>query len=526
MNSPSRSVTNSIKGRIWLAAGSLAVMNCVVGLGAYLTLSFLSADPLLILIATFFVISLLTIAFGGWLASDVLRPVESVTLLAKSLERSPSASLPRTTGAIETDQLLQTLHRSGQQLRNLISLMDDVAAGKIEAAAMPLESSDKLSASFQKLVSKVTDSISAKQDLDDFRNALTQLSNDVSGVRNGKLDLSIGSTHPQTKEVGDTIRFLATRLAELTRHVFATGSECERTVAEARAGLRSALETIDERAGMLPSGTLAISEGSSRLDGLLDELSATVKNSLDALNNFGSETTAPSEVSNAGARLRSGFEETLRSAKKLRNRSTHVSQSARLASDLAKRSNLIALNISLVSDGSPATEHLLKEMESLSAKAGELHRQLTSSVESLNSEIAGFEKELSSLSDLSPKIDKALNASLRTAGAFSETIETVGELGTKIRSETEETTIENARLVQTIQKLSDLSLAAAVVRETDSSVQRLSSLFENLRASISDLSITTSVPNTVEAVKATPAMPVSDTGFGGLIDISSRNGEN
>lgn len=526
MNSPTRSVTHSIKGRIWLAAGSLAVMNSVVGLGAYLTLSFLSADPLLVLFATFFVISLLTVAFGGWLASDVLRPVENVTLIAKSLERSPSASLPRTTGAIETDQLLQTLHRSGQQLRNLISLMDDVAAGKIEAASMPLESSDKLSASFQKLVSKVTDSISAKRDLDEFRSALTQLSNDISGVRNGKLDLSIRSSHPQTKEVGDTIRFLATRLAELTRHVFATGSECERTTAEARAGLQSALETIDERASLLPSGTLALSEAPSKLDGLLDELSATVKNSLDALHRLGSESAASSEVSNAGAKLRSGFEEALRSVQKLRGRSVQVSQSARLAGDLAKRSNLIALNTSIIADGSPATDHLLKEMESLSTKAAELHRQLASSVESLNSEIAGFEKELSSMSDLSPKIDKALNASLRTAGSLSETIETVGELGTNIRKESEEATIENARLVETVRKLSDLSLAAAMVRETESSIQRLSSLFENLRDSVSDLNITTSMPSKPELATPAPALSNGKTGFETFIDISSRNGEN
>jgi hypothetical protein len=141
---------------------ALAVVNGISGLGVYLALSFLSADPTVTVLATFFLLALVTLLFGWWLASDLLKPIEEVTLLARSLERSPSASLPRTTGAIETDQLLQTLHRSGQQLRNLISLMDDVAAGKVEVASMPLESSDKLSASFQKLVSKVTDSISAK----------------------------------------------------------------------------------------------------------------------------------------------------------------------------------------------------------------------------------------------------------------------------------------------------------------------------------------------------------------------------
>ncbi|MDI1241373.1 MAG: hypothetical protein PSX80_05575, partial [bacterium] len=138
---PSRSVINSLKGRIWLAAGTLAVADCLLGLGAYLVLTFLSADPFLTLFATIVLLTAASLGFGWLLAKDLLKPVEEVALLARSLERSPSASLPRTTGAIETDQLLQTLHKNGQQIRNLISVMDDVAAGKTEAATIPLESS-------------------------------------------------------------------------------------------------------------------------------------------------------------------------------------------------------------------------------------------------------------------------------------------------------------------------------------------------------------------------------------------------
>ncbi|HLA95721.1 MAG TPA: hypothetical protein VK612_08370, partial [Pyrinomonadaceae bacterium] len=187
------SILNSLKGRIWLAVSALAILNCVCGLGAYLAVSFLVTDPFLTIFITFFVLAFTTMVFGWWLSNEVTRPIEAVTLLAKSLERSPSATLPRTTGSTETDELLKTLHRNSQQLQNLISLMDDVAAGKTDVATTPLENADRLSSAFQKLVSRVTDSITAKQELDELRTAVERISTDVAGVRNGNLEITIRS---------------------------------------------------------------------------------------------------------------------------------------------------------------------------------------------------------------------------------------------------------------------------------------------------------------------------------------------
>src|SRR5687768_10021812 len=215
----SHSITNSLKGRIWIAAVGLAAVNAVFGLGAYLAVSFLGASPAISIFITVSLLAFVTIVFGWWLSNDIARPIETVTLIARSLERSPSATLPRTTGSIETDEILVTLHRSGKQLQNLISIMDDVASGKTEATSMPLETSDKLSASFQRLVSKVTDSISAKKDLDQLQSAVTAISSEISGVRNGRLDLNIRSEQPRTKEIANALRYLTNRLATLTRQV-------------------------------------------------------------------------------------------------------------------------------------------------------------------------------------------------------------------------------------------------------------------------------------------------------------------
>jgi len=509
MKPSSRSVINSLKGRIWLAAGTLAVIDCLLGLGAYLVLTFLSADPFLTLFGTIVLLTFASLAFGWLLAKDLLKPVEEVALLARSLERSPSASLPRTTGAIETDQLLQTLHKNGQQIRNLISVMDDVAAGKTEAATIPLETSDKLSSSFQKLVAKVTDSISAKNDLDALQASITQLSSDVSRVRGGQLDLKVKTDQPQTKEIADVLRFLTTRLAGVTQQIYATTSECERAAAEARSCLQSSLEAIDQRAS--GSGLMDLGQDDARLDSLLAELSSAVKGSSDLYDGYVADNAASSRVADASQQLKSGVAETARLVQKLRHRSSIVAQLGRQAQDIAKRSNLIALNVSIASNGSTSPEVLVSEIENLSARSEELHRQILLAGESFNSEIAAMEKEIGSLSEFAPDISRSLNAGVHISHSLCEQIARIGELEQQIRDASEASRLENDKLRGIIEKVSDVSVAASMVRESEASVQRFSGLLDGLRASVSDLKISGSaqprnaVPVPVQAPE-TPAL--------------------
>jgi methyl-accepting chemotaxis protein len=515
MNKVQRSVTNSLKGRIWLAAIALAVVNGICGLGVYLTLSFLSVEPTVTVLATFFLTAFVTLVFGWWLSSDLLKPIEEVTLLARSLERSPSASLPRTTGAIETDQLLQTLHRSGQQLRNLITLMDDVAAGKVEAAMMPLESSDKLSASFQKLVSKVTDSISAKNDLDEIRSAIAALSKQVGGVRNGDLDLSIRSDQTHTREIADAIRFLATRLSNVTQQIYATTSECERSATEARASLQATLEAIDERTSMLERHGKTPSHSPAKWDLVLNELSRAVQNATTAYDQHAGDVSGSGRTSDAAEQLRDRISESTKLVQKLRSRTAMVAQSARLAQELAKRSNLIALNATIASNGTTTTDLLASEIEALSVKSAELQRQIVSAGEALNSEIAGIEKELSSVAELTPSLSKAFASSVLVNHRLCEQIGKIGELEEQLRAVSEETQLENDRMAGILEKVSDVSLAAAMIRETETGVQRFSGLLDGLRDSVADLKPTSTAGliAPVADVRPEPQSVPSSIGF-------------
>jgi hypothetical protein len=203
-----------------------------------------------------------------------------------------------------------------------------------------------------------------------------------------------------------------------------------------------------------------------------------------------------------------------------------VSQAARLAQELAKRSNLIALNSTIVSNGLTTTERLAAEIDSLSKRSNELHKQIVSAGEGLNSEIAGIEKELAAVTELAPDLGKVLNSSVQFNHTLCERIAKFGELEELLRSASEESVLENDRLSGIIERVSDVSLAAAMVRETESSVQRFSGLLDGLRDSVADLKLTSTASPPVPQVPSSHGLEAASAfnGFDTMTDLEATSG--
>ena len=138
------SLLNSLKGKIWIATSALAFFVCTFGLISYLIVSFVVNDTFYAIFLPFLLLALTVMAFGWWLSNEVVHPIEKVSLLAKSMERSALTSLPKTSGSTETDDLLEMLHRNSQQIQKLVNLMDEVSAGNTDVALTPLQNSGSL----------------------------------------------------------------------------------------------------------------------------------------------------------------------------------------------------------------------------------------------------------------------------------------------------------------------------------------------------------------------------------------------
>lgn len=484
---------NSLKGRIWLAVSALAVLNCVFGLGAYLAVTLFLSDPFFTIFVAFFVAAFATLVFGWWLSSEVIRPIETVSMVAQTLERSPSASIPKTTGSSETDELLRSLHRLSQQVQNVITLMDDVVAGKTSAATAPLQNADKLSISFQRLVAKVTESVDAKQQLDTLSASLNKLNGDIAAIRGGNLDVEPRSDTAQTKEIADGVRHIMNRLAELVRQVQIHSMDTERAVRGARKAMKAAIEDREKQISRISASSGPSMESPHYLQSVGGELNSTLSAVKAMVAAKPAEAAVPIDDATRANRLRSLIAESVKKIQRLRDKSHGIPQLSRSAAELSRRSNLVALNTS-IQGTSPkpivsASRLLSDEMKFVSERSEGLSNEIASINEILLAEISELETAFSSMSSEMAELQKSVTRNVENEADFGEHLKRLAGLKAKIENYSAEQFAEHQRLLGYLATISDSGDEMTSMIESEQSIQKISTLVEQLRDSVSDFKI-------------------------------------
>ncbi|HEX8287093.1 MAG TPA: methyl-accepting chemotaxis protein [Pyrinomonadaceae bacterium] len=512
------SLLNSLRGKIWLATSALAFFICTFGLISYLIVSFFTNDTFYAVFIPFLVLSCTVMIFGWWLSNEVVSPIEKVSLLAKSLERSSLVSLPKTTGSTETDQLLETLHRNSQQLQTIVGLMETVAAGNTNVALTPLENSDRLSASFQKLLAKVSESIYAKQELSKLETAVTQLAADVADVRKGSLGGDISCDFPQTRDISETIKFLIRRLNEITRQVGQDTNQAQTTAGKAEKTIRSIVHTDENSIQKLHQAAHALKQQSDA-DKFSQEFSVSVSIVNGAIEKARKGKLVAREISNSTNILRDQLQEVLKRTGNLGECSSEITKIAKTVEDLARRTNLIALNASIQAventDKNFSFSVLAEEVERLSARAGSTNNEISSLNKSITAEIA--------------EIENSLKTSVRETANLSKTAAENGNLLNELEKDAEgflnshsklvtrfsEQSVENQKSLQVfLESIGGREKALEKLKQTETDISGLFGLLENLRNSTKNF---TSHAPTNETEIAAPINTPRETAYADLI---------
>ncbi len=84
-NLSNNSLSNSLKGKIWLATAALAFFICIFGVISYLLASFLSSNNFYAIFIPFMVSTLTVFAFGWWISNELLGSIEKVTIAFEKL---------------------------------------------------------------------------------------------------------------------------------------------------------------------------------------------------------------------------------------------------------------------------------------------------------------------------------------------------------------------------------------------------------------------------------------------------------
>lgn len=490
----SSSSFNSLKGKISIATSAMAVFTCAFGSIVYFTVSYLIKDTFFTVFVPFLLMAFVILVFGWWISNEVITPILKLSLLAKSIERSPMASLPKTSGAGETDELLDSLYRNSRQLQEVVGMMENVANGNLDVALAPLQNSDRLTNSFQKLLARVSESIHAKDNLSKLEADIEELTAELSRTRSGNLEVDIRSDLVQTKELSDTIRFLIHRLNELITQVGKGAVQAGSIAVDAQRVIQDVILQDEAQVREMKQAAVRLQESPNRVQKISEELSSSISSAHLSLEKARNGSHAAEQNTHAVNTLRKQVKEAIKKIQMLSERSQEIAKVAKSLDDLANRSNLIALNASIQAVGTRDTgtgfSVLAEEVERLSERAEGASRQMSALNKSIAAEIQEVEASLHSTVSEVANISKFALEAGNSLGELERYIGQFLNLQSKLADNSSQQTAETEQALQVFTtSLSESARAIGSLRETGLSVSNLSEMMENLKSSIADFRV-------------------------------------
>ncbi len=485
------SLLNSLKSKIWLATSALAFFICSFGLVSYLIVASLTNDTFYAVFILFTVMAFSVMVFGWWLSNELINPIEKVSLLAKSLERGTTSSLPRTTGSTETDEILSSLHRSNQQLQNLVGLMDKVANGDLHVALTPLENSDRLTGAFQKLLAKVTDSIHAKQDLEKLQAAVLSITKEISPIRSGNFDVEIRTDSEDTKEISETFRYALGHLNNLIAQIRSDSAQAQTAAIEVYKTLQNVVSNKETRLQELNHAKLSLKQIPNSVQKIAETLESSAQTASNSIEKAQRGTLAAQENLNAASALRKQIQEAVSRVGRLNERSQEIGKIAKAVDDLAQRCGLIALNASIQADelGEKGRGFavIAEEIKQLTSRASNTNKQISLLNKTVFAEIAQVE---SSLDTTVGSVANLSKYAIETGNALSELERYIGQflnLQTQLTGYSSEQSAETEKAFQVfIDSIADTEKTVETLKRSETELAASAGLLEGLQLSVAD----------------------------------------
>jgi methyl-accepting chemotaxis protein len=482
---------NSLKGKIWLATSVLAFFICTFGLISYLVVSLLINDAFYGVFIPFLFLGFAVMVFGWWLSNEVVSPIEKVTLLAKSLERGASTSLPKSTGSAETDQLLQTLHRNGQQMQKLVLLMDKVANGNVDVALTPLQGSDRLTASFQKLLAKFSESIHAKEDLKKLQDAVGQIKREISTVRNGNLDVEIKTDFFQTKEITETFKYLIEHMNQLIKRLKQDSQIAQGATDEVDKTINTVIQQDENQIHEMNQASIVLKQVPNLIKKISEDLSGSAKSAKQSIDKAKQGNRIAHQNSNAVSQLRKQMRDAARGIQSLNERSQEIAKVAKTVEDLAHRTNMIALNASIQATEIGENGHgfvlVAEEVEKLATRANGTNKQISTLNKSILSEI---NKVGTSLETTTAEVANLSRFAIETANILGELERYVGQflnLQENLIAYSKQQSEETDEAFQTfVKSISETETSVGNLKDSSIRIENLGGVMKNLQMLVTE----------------------------------------
>lgn len=484
------SLSNSLKGKIWLATTALAFFICIFGVISYLIASFLINDTFYVAVIPFLLLSVTVAIFGWWVANEVLNPVEKVLLLAKSLERGTSSSVPKTSGATETDELMESICRLSQQSQKLVNLMDEVSQGKLDISLAPNSASDRVTTTFQKLLAKVSESIYAKQDLEKLQTAVNRLAQEVSPIRQDNLNITINPDEAATQDISTVFIYLLEQLNDIISQIKSSTAKAQTSSIEAQRKINEVVEQSDNRVQKLNQAAIKLKQVPQTVQKISEELSQSAFSANQSIEKARKGNYAAQANLEAIAQLRQQIHESVKHIQKLNESSQELGKVAKTVEDLAQRTSMVALNASIhVADSNEQSRGFTvvsEEVERLAERANNTNKTISSLNKSIQSEISKVENSLETTVSEVANLSKFALESGDSIGELERYITQFLNLQEKIVAYTRAQTDDTEKAFQVFaESISETEESVAGLKESSQATQKITERMAKLQDAVS-----------------------------------------
>jgi twitching motility protein PilJ len=419
----------SIKSRIWAAV--IAIVGLIflaVIFSGYLLIT-LEANQSLWAIVPITMITPAVVVLGWWLSKEINDSIAKVAIAAQILERGNFNSPLPNTGAKETEEILEKLQRYNQGMQRMSAAMEQVARGEINVSMRPGSTTDRFGLAFQKLLEETSAAIKIKTDLESVQHALRSVNNEIAGAKYGDLTVEVKTSGEGLDPISAVLSHLVKDLRELVSQVRTGTGRSQKTTQSIQKTLDNVFETTGRVAEEIGDASITLKQipkSAQRISEKLGESTTRVSRSLSQTAK--SIKTVRANLASANL-VRGQIDDASRRFLRMSEFSLEVGKVVKVVEDLARRTNLIALNASIqaneAGDAGRGFGLVVKELEHLAEKSANATRQFSTMTRVIQSEA----KEARSAIDETAREAAAVSKfGIETLDILSELEKNVGHL--------------------------------------------------------------------------------------------------
>jgi methyl-accepting chemotaxis protein len=423
------SLLPTLKSRIWAAVIAIVVLLFLSVIFAGILLFTLDPGSSFWAIVPITFVPLTVVILGWWLSKEVTDAIAKVAISAQILERGSFNSPLPNTGAKETEEILEKLQRYNQSMQRMSAAMEQVAKGETNVSLKPGSTTDRFGIAFQKLLEETSSAIKIKTDLEELQAALRSLNNEIAGAKYGDLTVSATAANDNLNPVHAVVNQL---LANLRDTVTQTRGSANKSQKVARS-IQRYLDNFFEANSLVLDNIGDASTTLKQLPKSSQRLSERLGDSTMHISKSQIQTAKSSKIVQANLAsvevIRGQIDDASRRFQRMSEFSQEVGKIVKIVEDLARRTNLIALNASIqaneAGDAGKGFGLVVKELEHLAERSAGATRQFSTMTRVIQSEA---KEARSAIEETTREAASVSKYAVEMLGALKELDKNVGQL--------------------------------------------------------------------------------------------------